>query len=123
MKRFPIALQFLTIIPVRYKREKYPDDFDAWAGNPLEFSPMGGESTLEVKERVMEALDEITGNHKGEHVAIVSHGGVNRIILCHFLGIPIENIFRIEQDYAALNIIEFRDGYPVMKLMNGTVNG
>lgn len=104
-------------------REKYPDDFDAWAGNPLEFSPMGGESTLEVKERVMEALDEITGNHKGEHVAIVSHGGVNRIILCHFLGIPIENIFRIEQDYAALNIIEFRDGYPVMKLMNGTVNG
>jgi len=52
-------------------------------------------------------------------VAIVAHGGVNRIVLCHILGIPLENIFRIEQDYAALNIVEFWEKYPVMKLLNG----
>ncbi len=37
------------------------------------------------------------------------------------LGIPLENIFRIEQDYAALNIIEFRDKYLVVKLINGII--
>lgn len=109
-------------------RERYPEEFGAWAGNPLEFSPMGGESTLEVQERVVIALDDILSNHSpergegkggGESIAVVSHGGVNRIILCRILGIPLENIFRIEQDYAAFNIIEFRDKYPVVKLING----
>jgi alpha-ribazole phosphatase/probable phosphoglycerate mutase len=104
-------------------REKYPLEFDAWARNPLRFSPMGGESTLEVKERVIDALDKILNTHEKEQIAIVSHGGVIRIILCHFLGIPLENIFRVEQDYGALNIIEFWDKYPVVKLMNRIMGG
>jgi len=32
----------------------------------------------------------------------------------------LENIFRIEQDYASVNIIEFWDRYPVVKLINGS---
>ncbi len=100
-------------------REKYPDEFDAWAGNPLKFSPMGGESTSEMTKRVIKSFDEIIADHAGENIAVVSHGGVNRIILCRILGIPLENIFRIEQDYGALNIIEYWDQYPVVKLING----
>ncbi len=102
-------------------KEKYHEEFKAWAGNPLEFSPVNGESTLEVKDRVMNAFEKIIQAHPGERIAIVAHGGVNRIILCHILGIPIENIFRVEQDFAALNIIKFWDRYPVVKLMNGTI--
>jgi len=104
-------------------REKYPHEFDAWAGNPLRFSPMGGESTVEVKERVIDALDKILNAHEKQQIAIVSHGGVIRIMLCHFLGIPLENIFRVEQDYGALNIIEFWDKYPVVKLLNRIMDG
>jgi len=100
-------------------KEKYPKEFNSWAKNPLKYSPIKGESTVEVEKRVMKALKKILGNHKGNEIAIVSHGGVNRIILCNILGIPLENIFRIEQDYAAVNIIEFWDKYPVVKLING----
>lgn len=103
-------------------KEKYPEEFTAWAGNPLEFGPMKGESTMEVKDRVINAMDTIIQNHSGERIAIVSHGGVIRIILCSILGVPLENIFRVEQDYAALNIIEFGDTYPVVKLMNGRMH-
>ncbi len=104
-------------------REKYPAEFEAWAGNPLRYSPIGGESTIEVNERVVHALEKIIGIHIGENISIVAHGGVNRIILCHIMGIPLENIFRIEQDYGAVNIIEFWDKYPVVKLLNGGMNG
>jgi alpha-ribazole phosphatase len=104
-------------------REKYPHEFDAWAENPLRFSPMGGESTAEVKERAIDALDKILNTHEKQQIAIVSHGGVIRIMLCHFLGIPLENIFRVEQDYGALNIIEFWDKYPVVKLVNRIMDG
>ena len=100
-------------------KEKYPQEFEAWAGNPLRYSPVDGESTVEVRERAVKAVDGLLSNHNSEHIAIVAHGGVNRIILCHIMGIPLENIFRIEQDFAAVNIIEFWEKYPVVKLING----
>jgi broad specificity phosphatase PhoE len=101
-------------------KEKYPVEFEAWANNPLKYSPINGESTLEVKERTIKGLDDILAKHKGESVAIVAHGGINRIILCHIMGIPLENIFRIEQSFAAINIIEFWGKYPVVKGLNLT---
>lgn len=103
-------------------KERYPEEFSAWAGNPLKYSPVEGESTVEVEKRVMKAVNRILKKHKGDEIAIVSHGGVSRIILCNILGIPLENIFRIEQDYAAVNIIEFWNKYPVVKLINGAAN-
>jgi alpha-ribazole phosphatase/probable phosphoglycerate mutase len=99
-------------------QEKYPQEFNAWAGNPLKFKPMQGESTIEVESRALHIFNEILEKHCGESIAIVSHGGINRVILCHVLGIPLENIFRIEQDFGALNIIEFHDSNPVVRLMN-----
>lgn len=102
-------------------REKYPDAFDAWANNPLKFSPMEGESTIDVRERAIEAFNKIVDGHKGEEIAIVSHGGITRVILCELLGIPLENIFRIDQDFGALNVIEFWD-YPVVKRINFVVS-
>ncbi len=101
--------------------EKWPNAFSAWASNPLKFSPVGGENTLEARDRVMPAFNEITNQHKGQNVAIVSHGGVIRIILCELLEMPLENIFRIEQDFAALNIIELWN-YPVIKHLNYVVS-
>ncbi len=101
-------------------KEKWPDAFDSWAANPVEFSPMEGESTLEVKDRAMKTFNEIISKHEGESIALVAHGGINRVILCELLGIPLENIFRIEQDFAAMNEIELWD-YPVVKKINYVV--
>ncbi len=101
-------------------KEKYPDAFDAWAKNPLKFSPMEGESTLDVKVRALSAFNEIVNKHKGDTIALVAHGGINRVILCDLLGVPLENIFRIEQDFAALNSIELWD-YPVIRCINYVV--
>jgi len=101
-------------------KEKYPGEFESWAVNPVEYGPMGGESTIEVRERIIPELDRIVKSHADGNIAIVAHGGINRIILCHVLGAPLENIFRIEQDHASVNIIEFWDRYPVVKLINGS---
>jgi len=97
--------------------KKYPDAFASWAKNPLRFSPLNGESTIEVHKRVMPAFIRIAEENKGKNIAIVTHGGVTRVILCSMLEMPLENIFRIEQDFAALNIVELWD-YPVVTLLN-----
>ena len=99
--------------------EKHPEAFAAWFANPVTYNPGGGENVMQVRERVTRAMELMCTHHKGSNVSVVAHGGVNRIILCHILGMPLENVFRIEQDYGAVNIIEFWDAYPVVKLING----
>ncbi len=98
----------------------YPVEFSRWKADPLRYNPPGGESTEEVARRVTRAIDQILIKHRGERIMTVAHGGVNRIILCHFMGLSMNNIFRIEQDYGCLNIIDiFEDGFPVVRLLNG----
>jgi len=100
-------------------KENYPLEFGLWSRNPLKYSPPQGENTGDVRDRAIDAFNGIVKNHEGDYVAVVAHGGINRIILCHVLGAPLEHIFRIEQDYAAVNIIELWGKYPVVKLLNG----
>ena len=99
---------------------KWPEAFQAWADDPLSFSPIGGESTLETRDRVIPAFNKIVNDNQEDEIAVISHGGVTRVILCEMLGIPLENIFRIEQDFGALNVIEIWD-YPVVKRINYVV--
>jgi len=98
--------------------QRHPSAFEAWAKDPLAFSPPGGESTLAVRDRVMPVFEDIVSRSKGKKIAIVAHGGVNRIILCEVVGISLQNIFRIEQDFGALNQLLFVDGFPVLKALN-----
>jgi len=99
-------------------KEQYPEEFSAWAHNPLDHAPTGGETTREVESRCIRALNDLLERHKGQSLILVAHGGVNRVILCNIMGLPLEHIFRIEQDNAAVNIIEFWEAYPVIKLLN-----
>lgn len=97
----------------------YPEEFERWRQNPVKFSPPEGESTIDVSKRAKKALEQIIKEYKGYEVFITAHGGINRVILCNLLNIPLENIFRIEQDFACVNIIDFFESYPVVRLLNG----
>ncbi|HMK44542.1 MAG TPA: histidine phosphatase family protein [Dissulfurispiraceae bacterium] len=99
-------------------RERYRNAFQAWADNPLEHTPTGGESTRDIERRTAGVLDKLLEEHQGKSVIVVAHGGVNRVLICRIMGLPLEHIFRIEQDNAAVSIIEFWEDYPVLKLMN-----
>ena len=55
----------------------------------------------------------------------MEHDGINRVILCHYTGMPLENIFRMEQGFACLNVIRFHEPHtegapplPVLELMD-----
>jgi broad specificity phosphatase PhoE len=57
--------------------------------------------------------------------AVVSHNGILRTLLCHFLGMPYRNIFRVSLDFGCLSLVEiYGDGtkaktkMPVVQFMN-----
>jgi len=78
----------------------------------------GGENLLDARERAMAAVFDIVEKHRGEEVALVAHGGINRIILSEALGLDLKNILRLEQDFGCLNIIEFNADAALVRLIN-----
>ncbi len=71
--------------------------FGSWEGFTrvdIEALPEGsrhdGESDEDVRDRVLEAVQEIAGAHPGEQVLIVSHGGALNTLWHHALGFRVE---------------------------------
>lgn len=85
----------------------------------VHIAPPGGESFKELAERVRPELRQIISSHPGGEIVIISHGGVNRLVLLDALGAPLESLMRIEQDYACHNIIDYYpDGRTSVSLLN-----
>jgi probable phosphoglycerate mutase len=81
--------------------------------------PPGGESFADCRVRVMEALRRILNCCQG-NILVVGHAGVNRLILCDILGIPVANLHNIGQDYGCLNIIDYSGKHVRVNLLNYT---
>jgi len=100
--------------------EKYPGEMDKRLKQTELFRADGGETFQELHDRVIPKFMELTTSHPDETIAFVCHGGVNRAILAHLLEFPIANLFRISQNFAAVNIIQFYEGQVMVELLNGT---
>lgn len=86
-------------------RAHYPGAYEARGLDVAGFRPSGGESFSDLQKRVWPAFEIIVAETKTATV-VVAHAGVNRVIICTVLGIPLANLFRIEQNYGCLNVIE-----------------
>ena len=80
--------------------------------------PGGGESVAELATRVLTAFQGICTREKEKNVIICAHAAVNRVILFDALGAPLKSFFRLEQDFAALNVIDLHEGTPLVRVMN-----
>ena len=49
--------------------------------------------------------------HRGKHILLVGHGGMMRLIMAHALGMPLNNLFRLNVGYAAISRIQV-DSHP-----------
>ncbi|MDA8137201.1 MAG: histidine phosphatase family protein [Desulfobacteraceae bacterium] len=85
-------------------RREDPQGFEQRGQDPVGFRPPGGESFGDLGQRVVPIFQQILSDTSG-NILIVGHAGVNRVLLCHVLGLPLAHLFRLEQNYAALNVI------------------
>ena len=106
-------------LSVAQVEEKYPNQLEERMKNIEEFQVDRGETFWQLQERVVPRFEQIVSRHPNEKIAMVCHGGVNRVILSHLLELPIKNIFRVKQDYAVLNIIQYYGNEPVVELVGG----
>ena len=95
-----------------------PGALAQWTSRIGEFSFPGGEGVADLVGRAWPAFERIAMTHAGEAVAVVAHGGTNRAILCRALGLPFDRLLAFGQDYAALSILELRDGRWSLRRLN-----
>jgi alpha-ribazole phosphatase len=82
---------------------RFPGAYTRRGHDLVGFRPEGGENFADVQARAVPALEdlaEIDGN-----VLVVAHGGVNRTLLCHALGMDLAHLFRLGQDYCRMNVL------------------
>ena len=100
---------------------RFPGDLLKRSEDVKGFRVIDGESFSDVNKRVMPKLMEIIKDNSGKRILVVAHGGINRIIIADALGLSINNIPRLEQNYACLNVIDYYTSGPVVRLINETI--
>lgn len=89
----------------------------AWEHDPS-CAPPEGESFAAVRERIAATVAQLAATHPGETVALVSHVGPIKVLLCEALGAPLSSLFRLFLDPATISVIDWREPHPLVRLLN-----
>ena len=87
---------------------RFPGEWEKRGRDLAGYRPQGGESFDDLAARVLPVFEHIRQGLSG-NALIVAHAGVNRVILCRVLGMPLHNLFRLEQGPGALSILHLHD--------------
>lgn len=99
-------------------KEQYSDLAQKWLVSPEELKIPEGESFNNVQIRAINALNEIIKIHEGQNIAIVSHGGTIRAIICKLMEIPLQKMWHFKLDNTALSIFDIKESRAVLSLFN-----
>ncbi len=97
--------------------QRFPAEYAARGRDIENWRPPGGESFADCRARVLDAMHGVLDHAQG-NILLVGHAGVNRLILCDVLGIPVAKLRSIGQDYGCLNIIDFSGAQSRLRLLN-----
>ena len=85
-------------------RARYPEEYHRRGQDLAGYRTPGGESFADLQQRVLPAFTSAVERAGGDLV-IVAHAGVNRVILCHLLRRPLQELFSIPADHARASIV------------------
>jgi broad specificity phosphatase PhoE len=116
-------IDFGEIEGSRYEEveESSPGLFRSWMSDPTGVSFPGGESFAELRLRALGAAEEIRVRHRGCVVALVAHGGVTRAIVAASLSMPDEALFRLDQAYGGVSVVDWLGDTPILRVLNASV--
>lgn len=87
-----------------------PECVRLFRNNPVTFRPPGAEPILDFQKRVVNAFEDIVKKHEGQHLLLVIHAGVIRMIIMHLLKIPLEAMYGIHTTYAGISRVKLTTG-------------
>jgi alpha-ribazole phosphatase len=90
---------------------------DKWMGDFVNVCCPQGESFLQLQKRVVDFYEEILKKEEPV-IGIATHGGVIRSLICHALGIPLANAFKIVFDWGGITRISIKNNLVKVDYIN-----
>lgn len=106
-------------LTVNEVQKQFAGQYEARGKDIVHFKPQNGESFQDLSDRVWPAFSSLDLSD-GKRIAIVAHSGVNRVLLCRLLGMPLSHLFRFDQSYGCCNTILSRKGEYYLASLNYT---
>ncbi len=97
-----------------------PELYRQWLADPASVAFPGGETLEKTANRAWETLNQLVSKHRVHDLVIVSHRVVNKAILCLLLGAGLQAFWKIKQDTACLNILEYDGRTFMIRTLNDT---
>ncbi len=101
---------------------QWPKEHDMLFTRPDLLTCPEGEGFTQVQERSAKKMESLIKENPDKTFVIAAHGGVIRTLLCHALGMPLKNMWRIRQDNTAVNLVTAYNEGLTVELMNSTVH-
>ncbi|MBL8058709.1 MAG: MSMEG_4193 family putative phosphomutase [Anaerolineales bacterium] len=79
-----------------------------------------GETFRAVQTRAVEAVEQLVRAHPKDMIAVVSHGDVIKLLVAHYLGLPLDLFQRIMINTASVTVLRLGQGQPHLVKLNDT---
>jgi len=93
-----------------YEEVAAHSEYKEFIQDPLSERIPGAESLSDIKTRAVAAIEQaIEDNPSGDAIAVVTHAGIIRVLLTHYLGSPPANYHRIRVAPGSVSVLSFAD--------------
>lgn len=72
------------------------EDLGRFWASPYGFTPPGGEQLERFDQRVTNAIDDLSQRRAGQHLLLVTHGGVMRLLAARARRLPRDQLLQVE---------------------------
>jgi len=100
-------------------QKAFPDNTERWAEFNANFAFPGGEKIGDFQGRIIGAAERLVTN-PADTILLCTHGGVIRLLICHFLGLQPWQYILFKVKHASLTTIELFDGSGILSGLNET---
>ncbi|MFO8192416.1 MAG: histidine phosphatase family protein [Bacillota bacterium] len=105
---------------LREIESNYPELYRMWVENPGEVNFPGGENLVKVADRAEEGIIRAAKENRESETIIVAHRAVNKALLCRLLGLSQQAFWKLRQDTACLNELEYTGNHFILIRLNDT---
>ncbi|MGC9335898.1 MAG: histidine phosphatase family protein [Anaerolineae bacterium] len=95
----------------------YPEHYKLWLSRPSQVLFPAGESLGDIQARLRSMLDRVATAHPNQSVVLAGHQMVNKVLACTLLGLDLDQVWRLGQDTASVNVYQHvADDWHVLRL-------
>lgn len=82
-------------------------ELEKYFAKPTTVAIPNGENLFDVQKRAVSAIEKIREKHEGGRVMAISHADVIKLVLLHYFGLSIDDMYKMRIDNCSLSVVRF----------------